>query len=54
MHDNAKELLKNVNLQIGDLTNENVVYMFNMMKGLGPYGLIAMNDTGNDLLDRYD
>lgn len=54
MHDNAKELLKNVNLQIGDLTNENVVYMFNLMKGLGPDGLIAMNDTGNDLLDRYD
>lgn len=30
-HDDAKELLKNVDPVVGDLTNENVVYMFKLM-----------------------
>lgn len=38
----------------GDLNNKSVIKAFNAMKGLGPKLLIAMNDSGNDMLDRND
>ena len=38
----------------GDLSNENVVHIFNSMKGLGRYLLIAMNDSNEDFLDKFD
>ncbi len=38
----------------GDLTNGSVVAMFNELLGEGPVRLIAMTDSGNDLLDHND
>lgn len=38
----------------GDLTDSSVVKVFNQMKGLGSELIIAMNDSGNDMLDRRD
>ena len=36
------------------MTNAGTVKAFNMMKGKGPKILIAMNDSNNDMLDKYD
>jgi len=49
-----RESFKNVQYQKGNLTDENVARIFNLMKGTGPKSILAMNDTGNDFLDRND
>ena len=38
----------------GDLSNENVVRIFKSLKGQGKDLLIAMNDSNEDFLDKYD
>ena len=38
----------------GDLSNENIVRIFKSMKGQGKDLLIAMNDSNEDFLDKYD
>ena len=38
----------------GDLSNENVVHIFKSLKGQGKDLLIAMNDSNEDFLNRYD
>ncbi len=43
-----------VEYSAGDLTNPNVVKIFNKMRGTGPDTIIAMNDSGNDMLNKYD
>ena len=37
-----------------DLNNKDVVKIFNLLKGMGPEALIAMTDSNDDFLDRYD
>lgn len=48
------EKVDGVEYSAGDLNNKSVIKAFNAMKGLGPKLLIAMNDSGNDMLDRND
>lgn len=48
------ELKKSAKYIIGDLTNPEVSRTFNLMSYSGPYTIIAMNDSGNDFLDKYD
>lgn len=43
-----------VEYSTGDLTDPKVVKIFNKMKGTGPDTIIAMNDSGNDMLNKYD
>ena len=38
----------------GDLSNENVVHIFKSLKGQGKDLLIAMNDSNEDFLNKYD
>lgn len=38
----------------GDLSNENVVHIFKSLKGHGKDLLIAMNDSNEDFLNKYD
>ena len=50
----SRMLGEDLTVEKGDLTNGNVVALFNEMRGEGAIRLIAMTDTGNDLLDHND
>ena len=50
----SRMLGEDLTVEKGDLTNGNVVALFNEMRGEGAIRLIAMTDTGNDFLDRND